>query len=139
MKTVSLCNKSNPTNANVQKLKKPQRELTNTEQKEYIQGQINKIRNSVEDRQSRIVWQTVNKVSKRKSTSRAKLKTASQEEKIHMWKEHFKNLLENSLQVTDKPMTKIIKKQLDIKLGQFTQEELNVIQTKIKNRKRCQS
>ena len=37
-------------------------ELINTYQKEqieYIQSQINKIRNSVEDRQSRIVWQTV--------------------------------------------------------------------------------
>ena len=53
MKTASLCNKRNPTNANAQKLK-TQRELINAYQKEqieYIQGQINKIRNSVEDRQ----------------------------------------------------------------------------------------
>ena len=83
MKTASLCNKRNPTNANVQKLKKAQRKLINIYQKEqieYIRGQINKIRNSVEDRQSRIAWQTANEVSKRKSTSRAKLKAASQDE-----------------------------------------------------------
>ena len=30
---------------------------------------------------------------------------------------------------------KIIDNQLDIKLGQFTQEELDVVRTKIKNRK----
>ena len=86
MKTASLCNKRNLTNAKAQKLK-AQSELINTYQKEqieYIQGQINKIRNSVEDRQSWIVWQTVNEVSKMKSTSRAKLKAASQEQQIHM-------------------------------------------------------
>ena len=44
-----------------------------------IQGQINKVRNSVKDRQPQIVWQTVNEVDKRKSTFRAKLKTANQE------------------------------------------------------------
>ena len=60
-------------------------EIINTYQKEqieYIQGQINKIRNSVEDRQSWITWQAVKEVSKRKSTTRAKLKAASQEEWI---------------------------------------------------------
>ena len=42
--------KRKPTNAYVQKLK-AQRKLTKTYQKElYIQSQINKIRNSVEDR-----------------------------------------------------------------------------------------
>ena len=61
------------------------------EQIEYIQGQINKIRNSVEDRQSRIAWQTVNEVSKMKSTSRTKLIAASQEEGLQIWKEHLKN------------------------------------------------
>ena len=41
------------------------------EQTEYIQNQIGKIRDSVEDRQSRIAWQTINEVS----TAKAKLKT----------------------------------------------------------------
>ena len=51
VKTPSLGNKRNPTNANAQKLK-AQSELTNVyrkEQTEYIQNQINKIRNLVED------------------------------------------------------------------------------------------
>ena len=42
--------------------------------KQYIQNQINKIRDSFEDRQFRIARQTVNDVSRRKSTAKAKLK-----------------------------------------------------------------
>ena len=60
-------NKKNLTNVNGQKLKKAQNELINTYQKEqieYIQGQINKIRNSIEERQLCIVWQTVNEMNK---------------------------------------------------------------------------
>ena len=59
---------------------KAQSKLNNTcqkEQIEYIQGQINKIRNSIEDKTILNRVQTVNEVSKRKSTSRAKLKAAS--------------------------------------------------------------
>ena len=51
VKTASQCNKRNTTNVNAQKLKNAQRELTNVYQKEeieYLQSQINKIRNSVE-------------------------------------------------------------------------------------------
>ena len=77
------------------------------------------------------MWQTVNEVCKRKSTSRAKLKATSQEKWIHMWKEYFKHLLGKSPKVTDKPITKIVNNQPDIKLGQ---EELNIVQSKIKNR-----
>ena len=53
---------------------------------------------------------------------------------MHQWKQHFKNLLGNSPKVMDEPIMKIISNQLDIKLGQFMQEELNVVQRKIKNR-----
>ena len=57
VKTNSKCNRRNPTNINVLKLKKAQNEFDNIylkEQTEYIQNQINKIRDSVEDRQSRV-------------------------------------------------------------------------------------
>ena len=92
MKDASLCNKSSSTNANTQKLKKAQRELTNAylkEQTKCIQDQINKIQHSVEDRQSWIAWLTVNEVSKRKGTERAKLKAANQEEQKHLCNENL--------------------------------------------------
>ena len=60
VKTASKSNRRNPTNTNALKLKKAQNELANIYLKEqtekYIQNQINKIRDSVEDRQSRIAW-----------------------------------------------------------------------------------
>ena len=105
------------------------------EQIEYIQNQIDKIKDSVEDRQSRIAWQTINEVSRRKNTAKAKLKAANRQERIKLWKQHFENLLGNPPKVTHEPITRIISKQLDFKLGPFTQEELDSILRKIKNRK----
>ena len=125
-------------NTNARKLKKAQYQLTGIylkEQTEYIQNQIDKIRDLVEDRQSRIAWQTINKVSKRKSTTKAKLKAANQQERIKLWKQHFENLLGKSPKVTHEPITRIIRKELDIKLGPFTQEELDSVLKEIKNRK----
>ena len=104
-------------------------------QTEYIKNQIDKIRDSVEDRQSRIAWQTINEVSKRKNTAKAKLKAVNQQERIKLWKQHFENLLGNPPKITHEPITRIISKQLDIKLGPFTQEELDSVLRKIKNRK----
>ena len=54
---------------------------------------------------------------------------------IYIWKQHFENLLGNPPKVTYEPITRIIYKQSDIKLGQFTQEKLDSVQRKIKNRK----
>ena len=83
VKTASKSYRKNPTNTNGRKLEKAQYQLTGIylkEQTEYIQNQIDKIRDSVKDKQSRIAWQTINEVSKRKSTAKAKLKAASQQE-----------------------------------------------------------
>ena len=54
---------------------------------------------------------------------KAKLKAACLEERLQKWKEHF-NLLRNPPEVTGKPIKNIICL-LDIKLGQFTEEELD--------------
>ena len=89
----------------------------------------------MEDRQSRIAWQTINEVSRRKSTAKEKLKAANQQERKKLWKQHFKNLLGNPPKVTHEPITRIISKQFDIKLGPFTQEELDSVLRKIKNMK----
>ena len=121
-------------NTNALKLKKSQNELASIylkEQTEHIQNQIDKIRDSVEDRQSRIAWQATNEVSRWKSTAKAKLKATNQQERIKLWKQHFENLLGNPPKITHKPITRIISKQLDIKLGAFTLEELDSVLRKI--------
>ena len=138
VKTASKNYRKNPTNTNALKLKTAQYQLAGIyikEQTEYIQNQLDKIRDSVEDRQSRIAWQTINEVSRRKNTAKAKLKAANQQERIKLWKQHFENLLGNPPKITHEPITRIISKQLDIKLGPFTQEELDSVLRKIKNRK----
>ena len=64
-------------------LMKGQRQLINADEKvqiKYIQGQINKIGDSVKDRQFSIAWKTVNELSQKKITARAKIKVGSQEE-----------------------------------------------------------
>ena len=48
-----------------------------------------------------------------------------------LWKQHFENLLGNPPKVTYEPITKIISNQLDIKLRQFMQEELDSVLRKI--------
>ena len=84
VKIASLNNRRNTTNINAQKLKKAQNELTNVylkEQIKFIQNQINKIRVLVEDRQSRISWQTLNEVNKRKSTESCQPKKKKKKKK----------------------------------------------------------
>ena len=138
VKTASKNYRKNLTNTNALKLKTARYQLAGIyikEQTEYIQNQIDKIRDSVEDRQSRIAWQTINEVSRRKNTAKAKLKAANQQERIKLWKQHFENLLGNPPKITQEPITRIISKQLDIKLGPFTQGELDSVLRKIKNRK----
>ena len=56
-------------------------------------------------------------------------------ERIQLWKHYFYNLLGKPLKVTHEPITRIVSKQLNIKLGQFMQEELDSVLRKIKNRK----
>ena len=117
---------------NVKRLKKAKNELTNVYLKEetvYIQNQINKIWDSTEDRQSRKAQQTVKEVSRRNSTGRTKVEATSQEKRIHLWKQNLVNFPGKPPKVTAEPIRRI--RQLDIKLGQFTQDELDSVLRKI--------
>ena len=136
VKTASKCYRKKPTNTNALKLKKAQNQLASTylkERTEYIQNKLDKIRDSVEDRQSRITWQTINEV--KKSTTKIKWKPTNQQERIKLWKHHFENLLGKPRKVTHELITRIISKQLGIKLRPFTKKELDSVVRKIKNRK----
>ena len=68
-----------------------------------------------------IAWQTINEESRRKSTSKAKQKATSQQDRLHLWKQHFENLRGNPPEVNHEPITRIRSKQLNIKLGPSTQ------------------
>ena len=70
------------------------------------------IRQSVEDRQSRLAWQIVNEISGRKSTSKLKLKATSQKDRLQKWKEHFQKRLGNPPKIIENNTQKIVDKQL---------------------------
>ena len=70
-------------------------------------------------------------MSRRNNTAKAKLKVANQQEGIKLWKQYFENLLGNPPKITHEPITRLTSKQLDIKLGTFTQEELDSVLTYI--------
>ena len=72
-------------------------------------------------------------MSRRKATAKAKLNATSQEELIQLWKQHFEILLGNPPKVTHEPIMRIISKEIDINLEQFTLEELDSVLRK--NRK----
>ena len=113
VKTASKNYRKNPTNTNALKLKTAQYQLTDIyikEQTKYIKNQIDRIRDTVEDRQSRIACQTINEVSRRKNTAKAKRKAANQQERIKLWKQHFEKLLGNPPKITHEPITRIISK-----------------------------
>ena len=103
------------------------------EQLEYIYCQINKIENSVE--KSQLAWKTINKVSGKKSNSRSKLRAANQAKRFQKWKEHFKNLLRNTSEITDKATEEIIHDQQDIEHWCFSEDELDTVLKTIKSRK----
>ena len=75
-KNISLLSKIKemPTRRNLRKRK--------AKRTEYIKGQIDKVINLEKDLQSRLAWQIVNEVSERKGNSKAKLRTACQEERL---------------------------------------------------------
>ena len=85
---------------------------------------------------SRSCWNgTTSALQPEEITSKETRVSSNQQERIKLWKQHFENLLGNPPKITPEPITRIISKQLDIKLGPFTQEELDSVLRKIKNRK----
>ena len=74
-------------------------------------------------------------MSTSQSTLGAKLKAASQEESLLKWKEHLKNMLRNTPEITDKPTERIINNQVDPKLGQFTVKDLDKVLKILKAKK----
>ena len=120
------------------KFTKAQQDLADTyevEQRNYIQNKIETIAHSAANKQSSIAWQTINEISSRKSTNKSKLKASSQQERLNKWKDHLQNLLGKSPAVSDKPVETIINYILDIKVGDFTEDELVDVMNVIKNRK----
>jgi len=77
---------------------------------------------SAANKQSALAW-----ISVRKSTCKSKLKAASQAERLIKWQAHFQKLLTYLIlvKVSDNEIEK--KYPLNIKLGNFTPDELDIV------------
>ena len=74
-------------------------------------------------------------ISGRKSTAKSKLKASKEEERLELWKKHFSNLLGKSPVVTEQQIERVVDRQLNIKQGDFTMEELKVVLSSRRNGK----
>ena len=84
LKKLAQMKKRNATRANVRKHTQAQKNLEATyfnEQQKYIQSQIDRIGNASENKQSSLAFQTVNEITGRKKSTKAKIKTSNQEER----------------------------------------------------------
>ena len=75
--------------AKVRKLEEAKQELEEC----YIKTWGKYIERKVENKQSRVVWETANEISGRKVTNRGKLKADNPAERVKLWEDHFVNLL----------------------------------------------
>ena len=128
----------NAARANVRKHKQAQKNLETTylnEQQKYIQSQIYRIENASENKQSSLAWQTVNEITGRKKSTKAKIKASNQEERLKKWMNHFQNLLAKPPIVTDSTIENVIEHELEIKPGPFNELELDLVLKKLKNKK----
>ena len=110
--------------------------LYENEQNDYIENKIEEIQNAATNKKSALAWKTVNEISGRKKTNKAKLKAKNEKERIDLWHNHFTNLLgcpiSNQTSTEDHPTEY---DQLDIKTVNFTSEELIKVTKSIQNGK----
>ena len=144
-----VCKKRNELNEAF-KSKKEKNDLTNTllvkkakkdldhacdkEEKNYVKSKIKEIKDAHINHHSRLVWDTVNEVTRRKGPKRGRIKASSTEERFAIWKDHFQKLLGQSPEIDDQPVPKVFDT-LPIKTGEFTSIELQASIKSFQNNK----
>ena len=110
--------------------------LYENERNDYIENKIEEIQNAATNKKSALAWKTVNEISGRQKTNKAKLKAKNEKERIDLWHNHFKDLL--GCPISNQTSTEYHPTeydQLDITTGNFTSEELIKATKSIQNGK----
>ena len=107
-----------------------------TEQEIYLQSKIDELKMAVSNKKSAMAWKSVNDVSGRKKSNKAKIKAISGEERIIVWHNHFKDLLGNPPEITVSAISKITNR-INIETAIFTKYELLKAINTINNGKAC--
>ena len=103
----------------MEKAKKDLNHAYDKEQKNYGKSKIKEIKDAHINHDSRLVWDRVNEVTKRKGPKRDRIKTSNTDERLAIWKDHFQKLLEQSPEIDDQPVLKVFNT-FPIKTGEFT-------------------
>ena len=76
----------------------------------------------------------MNEVTRRKGPKLGRIKTSNREDRLAIWKDHFKNLLGQSPEIDDQPVLKVFDT-LPIKTGEFTAIKLQASIKSFQNNK----
>ena len=107
------------------------------EQEAYVQSKIDIITRASANKKAKLTWDTVNEISGRKSTNKAKIRAKDDNDRLQKWQSHFSNLLGKTPTIIDEPIETIVHKPLNIHTGNFTMKELQTALTMIPNGKAC--
>ena len=118
----------------MEKAKKDLDHAYDEEQKNYVESKIKEIKDAHINHHSRLVWDTVNEVTRRKGPKRGRIKTSNTDERLAIWKDHFQKLLEQSPEIDDQPVPKVFDT-LPIKTGEFNAIELQASIKSFQNNK----
>ena len=86
-------NERMPIQKNINKFINAQESLANSydsEQQNYIYKNIYEIQKVATNNKSVLAWETINEITGRKKSNKAKLKANSNNERIKLWYKHFK-------------------------------------------------
>ena len=118
----------------VEKAKKDLDHAYDKKQKNYVKNKIKEIKDAHINHRSRLVWDTVNEVARRKNPKRGRIKASYTDERLAIWKDHFQKLLGQSPEIDDQPVPKVFDT-LPIKTGEFTAIELQASIKSFQNNK----
>ena len=140
LKQAAAIKDGNPTQENINYYKLTQKILFDAydcEQSKYLQNRIDEITSTVTNKKSATAWKTINEISGRKSTNKAKIKATDNQDRIQKWQDHFKELLGNQPDISDHDITPIFTELQDIQTGLFSMTELIKALKNMKNGKSC--
>ena len=99
-----------------------------------MKSKIKEIKDEHINHHFRLVWDTVNEVTRRKGLKRGRIKASNTDERLAIWKNHFQKLLGQSPEIDDQPLPKVFDT-LPIKTGEFTAIELQASIKSFQNNK----
>ena len=105
---------------------------------EYYLDLANDLMKLTADNQSSKVWQTVNKITNRKTVKTGLIPAEDNNERLRLWHDHFKNLLSPEVvpSFIDLQLPKLVSG-VNFKVNEFDATELKIAISSFKNNKSC--